>query len=328
MVWNTKLINQIVDNYDSGCDIKTIIRDITIDEVLNNGKSKIKFPFIIDPGHPSFSHLKSGREIFSHRSPNLIFKYTKEEESNIISLSLNPIDIFKYINHDSKKYHKSYFDSLSLNRFNIMILSRQIGATESALISALQYIISNYDKRVVFISRNKDLVDRSVRFNRLYESLPFYLKPGIADMRPTSFKNTGNKSKISFDNGNSIDFITYDEDIRVHYDYYIYEDLGYISSSNLNKLYQNHIPIWSTRVNTKVLIFGNNLGNIINNSNFAKFTVSKYNWDMDELMDYNRITEIIDSIGLKSFMDEYMPDRDSIHSNQKLRDFKLDSLIK
>lgn len=328
MVWNTKLINQIVDSYDSGCDIKTIIRDIRIEELFNNNESKIKFPFIIDPGHPSFSHLKSGKEIFSHRSPNIVFKYTKEEESNIIGLSFNPINIFKYINHDVKKYHKSYFDKLSLNRFNIMILARQIGSTESALISALQYMISNYDKRVAFISKKENIADRSIRFNRLYESLPFYMKPGIRDIKPASFTNACNKSKILFDNGNCIDFLTHKEKIVKHYDYYIYEDFGYISSEDLNIIYQVHMPIWSARVDTKVLMFGNNFGNIINNSNFDKFTVSKYNWDMDELMDYNRITEIIDSIGLKSFMDEYMPDRDSIYSNQKLRDFKLDSLIK
>ena len=69
MSWNTKRIDDLILAYQNFPNIKHLIRDISIDQILSDTEIEMKFPFVVD--------AVSGKLIF--RSPFIKFEMTDQE---------------------------------------------------------------------------------------------------------------------------------------------------------------------------------------------------------------------------------------------------------
>lgn len=95
-----------------------------------------------------------------------------------------------------RPYQERIIRSLHENRFNILMIGRQCGKTETTAAYAYWFSIFNSDKNVLVASnKQKGATDIMNRIKFMYENTPNFIRPGVL------FYNRGS---IEFDNGSKI----------------------------------------------------------------------------------------------------------------------------
>lgn len=132
--------------------------------------------------------------------------YTPEQVKELIKCAGDLFHFLTYVKiihpdrgrviFDPWEYQKRLFELILHNRFVVALVARQQG--KSILVAAyiLWYSIFNDDKTVGVVSNNEEgAIDILDRVKVMYEELPDWLKPGIAEY---------NKKTITFENGTKI----------------------------------------------------------------------------------------------------------------------------
>lgn len=97
---------------------------------------------------------------------------------------------------DLRPYQVKIIESLHNNRFNILMIGRQCGKTETTAAFAYWFSIFHADKNVLVASnKQKGATDIMNRIKFMYENTPDFLRPGVL------FYNRGS---VEFDNGSKI----------------------------------------------------------------------------------------------------------------------------
>jgi hypothetical protein len=132
--------------------------------------------------------------------------YTPEQVMEIVKCSEDIFHFLKYVKiiHPDRgrvtfkpwDYQKELINLINNNRFIVALVARQQG--KSILVAAylLWYSLFNEDKTLGVVSNNEEgAIDILDRVKVMYEELPDWLKPGIAEY---------NKKTITFENGTKI----------------------------------------------------------------------------------------------------------------------------
>jgi len=315
MIWNTQLIDELLNRYQEDKDIKSLVRDITINHILSDDDESVVFPFLIDPVTTELNL----------RAPNLSFDYTTDEISKLFEIKSDTTSIFNHLKIFNKLYEfkRKWLEDYKSNRYNIFITSRQIGSSYMAMMCALHYILTNTDKNVIFIGINKQmLIETSMKFSKLYNSLPFFMKVGVIHTT-----DNPKKYEIKFDNGCKIKFIDGSSNIAEQIDFLIIDDLDRMQSQLMHHLF----PMLSARSHSKLLIFGQNqkqntwLQTAINN---PYFNVQYYNWTSISDRSTEWVKETINIVGgINQFINEYNCGQIDSNLQAILRDFKIDDIL-
>lgn len=299
MIWNTDSINELIEQYSKNQSIKSLMRSVSIDHILSDSNSEVDFPFRINS--------KSGD--ISYRSPNLLFEYTELEKQSLFEIKSDPINIFKYIGIYPYKFQYEIVRNCSLYRYNLAICSRNIGSTFAAIISSLNYTLTNTDKTIQYICKNNTTCDRNMStFKYLYESLPFYMKVGILKI---------NRFEIKFDNGCRIVFVHKDKP-QIGYSV----DRVVIDSCSIT----NSI---SSIILSCVVARGSYL--IISNKDIPLMTNCSrnyYDWtSKDDMFDSKWVSNEIEKNGFDRFLEEHCLGRITEEMKPILRAIKIDSIL-
>jgi hypothetical protein len=215
MNWNTELIDKLTSLISNGVSLKSIVREISIDSILNDFDAPLSFPFYL----PN----KTSSEIdVNYRSANINFKYTDDEISNYYKFKEDPVSLLKFIyNNDTFKYQEDIINTFNSKKLLVIESLRGFGGNEILSFCILHYIMFNTDKSIVIFDH-----ESSRRVFKQYELLPFYLKPGI-EKRTISDK----VYQVEFDNGNRITIRKYDENFK----YYSNHDLIFVNKVPFDK---------------------------------------------------------------------------------------------
>lgn len=327
MIWNTKLINEILENFEEDKSIKPILRDITIEHILSDNDEPIIFPFLID----------SLTNTLSLRAPKIQFELTDNEKENIVSVHHNAALLVNYIkianygklNSTEKIFSKwspypfqiEWMEDYQKYRYNIIKTSRQIGSSNLGMACALHYVLSHHNKSVRFIGRtNQSCENSAIKFYQLYESLPFYMKIGVTELKPKIF-TANRKTLMKFENGCEIRFSQADN-ISGHIDFLIIEDMKDSS------VFTNLIPILSSAAGFLIYGLPNNdpifqqiqlTSSIINHK--------QYNWNSVPNRDVEWVKqEILNIGGVREFINEYSNGEMTPELKILLRDKLIDDL--
>jgi hypothetical protein len=304
MIWNTDLINDVVLHYEKDKDIKSLLRNITIDKILSDDiDSKLEFPFMIEP--------LTNDLIF--RAPNILFQYTDDELRKLIEVSTNPELLFNLVQFTPYEFQKKWLDDYVSNRFNLFKTSRQIGSTTMSMFCALHFILFNKDKSVLSLNMNNgSMYDTLTKFTNLYNSLPFYIKPGIINTKPTTLRKYAKKAEIQFDNGCSIEF-------RVGSNLYLGKNIDFLINDGVltQSIISNYLPIMIAMSRSRILSFSSQSQNIN-----PLFEYRSILWDAVPGRDIDWLKEKIRQIGIDSLISEYNFSDKSI-----LRELKIETII-
>jgi hypothetical protein len=184
MVYTTEIINKIIQKNDAGEELKK--------------SEKIFY-----------------RNITGCRNKYLDFNMTIEEileygkcQSDIIYFAekyLGVVNFGVYSNLKLRDYQKDVISDFKNRRFNIVLLSRQIGMTIVESILILHDAIFNFDRKVLLIEYKTAIgLEKMNKIKELYLRLPFFLKPGITSLNTTN---------ILFDNYSEIKLVTKNAEI-------------------------------------------------------------------------------------------------------------------
>ena len=100
------------------------------------------------------------------------------------------------IKFNLRPYQEKIIRSLHKNRFNILMVGRQSGKTETTAAYAYWFSIFNENKNVLVASnKQKGAADIMNRIKFMYESTPNFIRPGV---------DYYNRGSIEFDNGSKI----------------------------------------------------------------------------------------------------------------------------
>lgn len=308
MLWNTDKINDIVELLRNGSNIKQIIRDININHILSDETTEIKFPFLISE--------TEGIPIF--RTPDLQFEYSEEEKLKMLEISEYAPQILNFFKIKKFHYQKDWLRYYQDNRFNLFVKSRQIGATTLSLICAIHYILTNTEKEIVFLCRDKlDVIDKFDKFIKLYnDNIPFYLQIGVTFIK-------GNKNfSISFENRCRISF----RDKLT-----MTTSIDFLISEDINNLEPVIIPFCRDKILISSLPTKDSnswIYKITNNQTLHKFNIQYFDWTLFKDRDSNWARNVIMELGnTKDFIQEYCCDRITPEIQSYLRDIKIDSIL-
>jgi hypothetical protein len=141
------------------------------------------------------------------KKPNAKVEYTAEQLQELKRCAEDPvyfISNYCYIQHQKlgkikfrlRPYQIRIVESLHHNRFNILMIGRQCGKTETTAAFAFWFASFHSDKNVLVASnKQKGASDIMNRIKFMYESTPDFLRPGVP------FYNRGS---VEFDNGSKI----------------------------------------------------------------------------------------------------------------------------
>jgi len=134
-------------------------------------------------------------------------EYTPELLQELDRCSRDPvyfINNYCYIQNQHKgkmkfilrPYQVRIINSLHTNRFNILMIGRQCGKTETTAAFSYWYSIFHADKNILVASnKQKGATDIMNRIKFMYENTPDFLRPGVQYY---------NRGSIEFDNGSKI----------------------------------------------------------------------------------------------------------------------------
>lgn len=200
MIWNSKSIENISNRINEGESIKSALRDISIDCIINNEENP-NFPFYINP---SSNYVDTGL-----RGSNIEYEYTKEEIVNIIKYKDSPDEFLRSQIGPANLSELERLVTLEYknNRFSNIVYNFSHSTSNDAVLYnilifiSLHYSIFNNDSKIGIFSNTINHVgtNRDSNLLDIYSFFPFYIKPGIR-----SVNKKKDHTKISFDNGSSI----------------------------------------------------------------------------------------------------------------------------
>lgn len=316
MKWSTQKINEIhkylVDN--STLNISSIMRELRINSILDDSEVG-EFPY-----HTEGEFIK----VPFIKKPFIQFDYTTEELEFIAELKSDATLLSQFIQISDRNGgtvdfnlytgQQNFVKKYTINKFNVVKHSRQVGMSHLMTLIVLHYITTNHDKSVVWICENyKGDFDRFMSF---LSCLPFYISPGVVDL------NDKQKiKKILFDNGCQIIFTkSVTNNIG---DFVVIDNAGFIE---LNKTLTLLLPRLSMMVGTQCFIVSSSnkksyFEQIFQaDNNWNKITM---NWDIVPDRDSKWVLETTHQIGgYQRFLEEY----DVEDNTSKLRDLTIDLL--
>jgi len=195
MIWTTEKIMQLKTLVNRGDSIKSIVRDITIESVLDEeSNTEIVFPF--------FTHKDKVNTNF--KNSNILYEFTDDEVKKFLYYRYNPNDFLEEVISTSflrtsmkipQNFRKYFLEKSMESKFlYAKVPSRKLGTT--SFLSFLSYYHLVFDKTqltydiLVLSSDDKYKIVSYIR--DMYELTPFFIKPGLKEMKP---------NQINFDNG-------------------------------------------------------------------------------------------------------------------------------
>lgn len=259
MNWNTQLIDKLSALISEGMSIKSIVREISIDSILNDFETPVNFPFYL----PN----KTNNDIdINYRASHIGFSHTEEEYKKMFLFEKEPVELFKHIyQNDIFKYQEDIINRYKDHDHIIVESLRGFGCTEIISFCILHYLIFNYNKSVVIFDN-----DNSKRIFKQYELLPFYLKPGIRHRNISD-----NLHEIMFDNGNKITIRKFDEKFK----YYTHCDFIFIDKAVYNNDMLTPLIVSLSRKGTKIIFASLANGDSYKSSffnSFSKIDITEY----------------------------------------------------
>lgn len=229
MTWRTDILP--CDGINCDCD-KSIKRGYIIDEVLG---TKIPSPFLSN---------------HNLRSPNILFEFTEDEivEYGKASLDIVYFHHITQLNKDFKlKLHKKQEDILlgiSKNRFNAIVDSRDSGIDNVLSLKVLHSAIFK-ERDILIVSKNRE--SSNILINNIksfYESLPFFIKPGILKW---------NSNSIVFDNGSRIVSGGYNNILGSNWDIIVLDEYAFFSPK-MADVFLNFLPTFLSRAYNEMIV--------------------------------------------------------------------------
>ena len=274
MTWTTEKINQLSIEIENGKSLKSILRDISIDVLLDkNSKSPI-FPFYLP---------NKGKIDANMRSSNVPFELTDSEMEKYNLYYQNPIDLYEIV----KKYwpirvgslnHTPIHEKVWINnyyqyRFNLIISSSISETFKLSFFCIFHYLLFNCDKSViVFSNSHNGLQDRyfltteqtiNYFLYKYYRETEFYLKPGISLITD---------NLILFDNNSRITILEYDKSKIYEADFILIPDLDEINKD----ITFNFVPMLAKSETRMMICKKDNLYNSNSFSIFEKLNIIDY----------------------------------------------------
>lgn len=262
MIFNTRKIDDLSNKFFEGQSVKSVLRDISIDNLFDENSEKVDFPF-----------LSKGDSVdVNYRQPNILFELSDSEMKDIIRIENDPLYLYKMISSNiSVLLDKcDIISEVFKSRFSIVRSIRGCGNT--FLSSFLAYHSSLCDKTILIISNNIKQVSDNIRM--FYELTPFYMKCGVI---------RDGYNKWEFDNGSHIKIIN-NMELGSNYDVIIIDDCHH--NKDLYKIY----IIQTSLKSGKMIFFTSENGLDYNDDMYQLFnkidTVSLLrNFKVNELLD-------------------------------------------
>jgi hypothetical protein len=249
-MWTTESIKEL-SNQVSDRNLKELLREISINSILSNDNDRLKFPFYIP--------LNGSTPINQFlRASNVPFKMTDEEQKNYLLFKEEPIELFKILKNGSpiRSHEEEIINCYKENRFVLIKSPANRGFTTLISFCALHYSIYNQHKSIAVFTRTY-----SDKFLKLYQDLPYYLKPGISNRNISKVLN-----ELVFDNMNKV-LLTYNPTNAIGRGFdFISLDIN----SNSNKIIDLTIPSLKNTQDSRLLI--STTENLDMNSNYSIFT--------------------------------------------------------
>ena len=251
------------------------------------------------------------------KRPNTELEYTPDQISELYKCSID-IDYFlkyvKIVNPDKGEmlfdpydYQRDLLKKFAVNRYNVVLASRQSGKTTSVAAYVLWYSIFHEDKTVGIVS-NKESSAKMIlgRLKRMYECLPIFLKPGV---------NEYSKTFITFDNhtrilisatspdafrGESLNLLATDE-------------FAFVPNNIAEEFWAANYPTISASSESKIIMIStpNGLFNIFHRiysqaeAEMNSFVVTKITWQQVPGRDEAWAKEQIANLGMVQFNQEF-----------------------
>lgn len=263
-MWSTKSINQLALEINSGRKLKSVLRDISINNLLNpNDTTTPIFPFYLTTNGSTLNTLL--------RAGNILFDYTNEEIQKIMYYKENPLSLYEYISNTEGNYAPAYrIGDLGLkyinitkeNRFNLLHCTSELKIIRPIIFSALHYAIFNSEKYIFIYSDNRSM-QSSLILKSMLDSVPFFVSPGIVSIKSSKFN-----LKVKFDNGSVIEISNSDNSRLVYTDYLIIDNT--ISTKNTILYKIANITSALARPESRINIITNNK-DLFNSSPFSNF---------------------------------------------------------
>lgn len=178
------------------------------------------------------------------RNSEVVIEFSNGEKKELIELKQIPNKFFKYTKMEPYLFQSQLFDNLFKERFVLIRKGRQLGISK---------IIFNYSLYKLLMCKSSILVisnKPSESLNMLIQTLrkiPIIYQVGIKKIT---------KSKIEWENGSLIKFISYNNlIIGRNYDVTLLLDSSFCS--NLSMILNSIVPSISARVNEQIIIEGN-----------------------------------------------------------------------
>jgi len=141
------------------------------------------------------------------KKPNLAVEYTAEQLQELARCASDPVYFIRnycYVQHQKKgrvkfnlrPYQERIIRSFHQNRFNILMIGRQAGKSETTSAYAFWFATFHGDKNVLVASNlQKGATDIMNRIKFMYECTPNFLRAGV---------NYYSRGTVEFDNGSKI----------------------------------------------------------------------------------------------------------------------------
>lgn len=156
------------------------------------------------------------------------------------------------------KFQKRVLKSLSENRFNILLASRQVGKTTLMTIYGLWVALFEEDQRILIVA-NKEQTAKMIlkRIKTAFEMMPNFIKAGAVEYGQTN---------ITLSNGSSIGISTTSSDAGrgESVNLLILDELAFLDAGLLENFWKSVYPIISSAKKSKILAAStpNGIGNL------------------------------------------------------------------
>lgn len=185
------------------------------------------------------------------KRPGELTEYTEEQQLELLKCAQDPvyfINNYCYIQnqlHGKMKfklrpYQVRIVENLHKNRFNILMIGRQAGKSETTAAFAYWFSIFHADKNVLVASnKQKGATDIMNRIKFMYENTPNFIRPGVL------FYNRGS---VEFDNGSKIwsEATTESTGRGRSVALFICDELAHVSSRIQEEMWASILPTLST----------------------------------------------------------------------------------
>lgn len=277
-MWSTEEINKLYNAID-------IKRELSIANILNE-LGNFKNPFYQNDIHIRASFIE--------------FDYSDSEKANLINLRKDVNGFYKLLNIKLYEHQKETIENIYNYKLNCIIHSRQSGTSTSLALAILYFILCNFDKAVGITSHINITAEEIIeKIKFYYESLPYYVKPGVIKWR---------KDYIKFDNGCYIRVGT--SLVGATYDMIVLNRFSFYKNSRAEQLLNSLIPITSAHPSAKLIFAScpNGINKFMkiavgNNDNYKRQWIP---WYLVPGRDDSWKKEMINTLGsYGSFLQEY-----------------------